>query len=408
MNSIEEKKYISDVVEKIARECPKRQATSEDERRAHEMIKKEFEKTGLKTTIHSFLFNNNIHQNMVLHFALGVLGTILLPYTPFLSFLLYLLGAISYWGDSTRRFYFLRRLLGFHPSQNVIGMIPSNVETQLRIVFLSHMDAAFTGLVFNPRFLEKTHKNLEKTPYILKRPIEIGVICMLLLGALALIESIFGVWSTSVYYVEWLITLPVFLIALINTEILFRNFIVPGANDDLSGVASLPILAQRLMKEKHPDVEYHFVATGCEEASLGGADALARDMKNTWDQKKTVVIALDGLSMGDLRYLVSEGEVVRKPNPAWLVDLTVKVAATEPRFQEIKPFEIPVGGTDAGAFLAHGYETMALVCVDPKYGAPRFYHCPEDAPENLDIDKIIYSLDFTEKLVREIVKYRLS
>ena len=408
MNQIEEKNYISQIVAHIVRECPKRQGTSDDERRAHEIIKKEFESVGLKTSVHPFKFNDSLHKNIIIHFGTVVLSTAILPFHPFISFILFLVAATSYWGDTTRRFYFLRRFLGFKSSQNVMGTLPSIAEPKLRIVFLSHIDAAFTGYIFDPDLLERTHKKYEDTPYYLRRPMEVAFKCILALVLFSLLQVIFGVWTTPFRILEWFFAFPSFAITAANLDIIFRNHVVPGANDDLSGVSSLPLLARRLMKDKHPDVEFNFVATGCEETSLGGADALAREMKSVWDQKRTVVLALDGISMGELRYLLSEGEVVEIQNPAWLTSIAAEIGATDPKFSELRPFHIPVGGTDAAAFLYHGFESMALVCEDPKYGTPRYYHRPEDSPENLDVDHVLFSVDFTEKLVKEIIARRLK
>jgi len=145
------------------------------------------------------------------------------------------------------------------------------------------------------------------------------------------------------------------------------------------------------------------VATGCEEAGWGGARALAREQEQQWDKERTVVIALDCLSNGELRYVCAEGEVSRIPIPAWLDRLVREVAASDPRFARMTGFEAPIGGTDATAFLARGWQAMALVAVDPDLGMPRHYHRSTDTLEQLDLDQLMSSIDFTEKLVRALM-----
>ncbi len=412
---VEEKQYIGDLVSRIVRECPRRQATSEDERKSHVIIHKELVDAGLQMSQHDFKFSDNLYSNFGLHFLLGLFGTVLFPFAPVMAFFFHLVPAVSYWAESTRRGYFLRRLFPFKPSRNVIGKLPAHGVPKLRIAFLSHVDAAFTGLTFHPVILERLARLEEKSKGPFKpRPAQLAVISLLVLAGidlfwlLAASSTPLSPLSPWVLGLEIVLTVPAFLVAFGTLEVFIRNEIVPGANDNLSAVAALPLLAKRLSIDKHPDVEYLFIATGCEEASLGGADALARDMKGVWDPQKTLVLALDGLSMGDLLYVQGEGEVVQKKPAAWLTSLTQEVAASEPRFKEVKGFEIPVGGTDAGAFLAHGYDAMALICVDPKYGAPRGYHRPEDTPENLEVDKVVYCMDFIEKLTRSVVVQRFS
>lgn len=408
MDPQEQRAYAAELVARIVRECPRRQPTSADERRAHEIMRAEFDAAGLQTRLHEFRFNDNIHQNLALHFGLGTLGTVVSPLAPMTAFALHAGSAASFWADSSRRGYFLRRLFPFKSSRNVLGVVPARAEPALRLVFLAHVDAAFTGLVFHPWLLERTHGEPPAALRFLKRPTELAVKAQAALAAIDLLRATLGPWTWPLLPLETLLTLPSALMTLANVDILARNTVVPGANDDLSGVVALPLLAQRLAADKHPDAELVFVATGCEEASLGGADALARDMKGIWDPARTVVLALDQLSLGDLMYMRAEGEVTRIEAPLSLTTLADEIAASEPRFREVVPFESPVGGTDAGAFLAHGYDAMALVCIDPKLGAPKHYHRPEDSPENLDPDKIVFCLDFTEKLVRTLVERRLG
>lgn len=57
-------------------------------------------------------------------------------------------------------------------------------------------------------------------------------------------------------------------------------------------------------------------------------------------------------------------------------------------------------------FLAHGYDAIAIVCIDPALGAPRHYHHPDDTVENLDMDQLMRSIDFSEALARAIIARR--
>jgi Zn-dependent M28 family amino/carboxypeptidase len=188
---------------------------------------------------------------------------------------------------------------------------------------------------------------------------------------------------------------------LFNLDVVLRNQVVPGAADDLSGVAALPVLAARLAKDKPKGLEVILAATGCEEASMGGADALATTMKARWDPARTVVIALDTLTNGTLCYFVAEGDVVRLAIPPDLVD------AMKTCRPDLAPFDPPLGGTDAQAFLAHGWQACSVICVDPALGTPREYHQMTDTPDRLDPKQLADSIDYTEALVREIARQRL-
>lgn len=413
LSQADELQYISKLIGRIVRECPRRKPTSEDERRSQMIVKEEFEKLGLAAREHSFEFNDNLYANIALHFGLGTLGTLLGGLLPPVGLAMHSLAAGSYWAESTRRGYLLRRLFPFKPSQNIVSILPARGEPALRIVFVVHADAAFTGLLFDPAVVKRFSGDLPPRLRFIKRSMALATHTQFALAGCDLMRTMLGplgFLTLPLRPFEAILTIPAFLAFILNMQIVLRNEIVPGANDDLSGVAALPVLARRLARKKgsFKEIEFVFVVTGCEEASLGGADALAKDMRGVWDRDRTVIIGLDGLSMGDLNYLEVEGEVVKTPIPAWLSDVLSKTAASEPKYSEVKGFEVPVGGSDVAAFLAHGWDGVCLSCVDHEIGAPRNYHVPEDTPENLDVDKVLYSIDFAERLTEAIVKRRLG
>jgi len=404
----DEKAYVREVIERIVRECPRRQATSEDERKAQAIVEAELRRLGLPVEYREFRFNDNLYANLALHTGLGTLGTLVSPISPMAALLMHLTAGLSYLADSTRKGYFLRRLLGFKPSQNLLAVMKAEGEPRLRVVITAHIDAAFTGWIFNPSLVKMlSAAHLPKGLEFLGRSVALATFSQFPLAAIDLLRIVFGrVLTAPLRPVETILTVPSALGFFLNMQVVLRNEVVPGANDDLSGVAGLLVLARRLAHKKRPDVEYVFAVTGCEEASLGGGDALARQMNGIWDKERTVILGLDMLSNGDLHFLEGEGEVIRTWIPKWLGDLAREVAASDPRFAEVKGFRVDIGGSDVAAFLARGYEGLCLACIDPKVGMPRHYHSPHDTPENLDYDKITLGIDYALRLVRAIVERR--
>ena len=401
----DEKNYALRLIEEIVDRCPRRAPASEDEKKCQMMLKEQFECLGLPAEFQDFRFGPHLYANIALHFGLGTLGTVVSGLAPALGLALHATAAGSYWAESTRKAYVLRRLLGFKPSQNLLATMPAeNGKPKLRLVFLAHADAAYTGLIFSPAVVKM---NAKTTAPWLKRSMTLATQTTAALTFFDALRMAYGPLTLPLRPIEYALTVPAFLAFVLNMEVVLRNRIVPGANDDLSGVAALPVLAKRLGAKKPKDVEIVFGVTGCEEASLGGADALARAMDKIWDKENTVIIGLDGLTNGDLQYFEIEGEIIRTPIPGWLKDILEDTAASESRFRnEVKGFEIPVGGSDVAAFLAHGWNGVCLGCVDPALGSPRHYHQPGDTPEHLDMDKLLYSIDFTEKLALAVMEKR--
>jgi len=371
----------------------------------------EFERAGLAIRTHTFKFSDNLYANGLLHCLPGILGTSISGYAPALALPLHLLPALSYYLESTRQAYLGRRLLGFKPSQNILGILPAKTdEPALRIVICAHVDAAFTGFLFWPGTLKALTAEPPLGIKAMHRGAELILRTQFSLAAIDMLRILAGPFTLLMPLrpLEWLLTLPSIASTVGVVDVLVRNTVVPGANDDLSGVAALPVLARRLADRKPPDVELVFAATGCEEASLGGGDAMARDFDGEWDKKRTVILGLDGIGNGDLRYVVEEGEVVAKHIPDWLDKVCRDVSASDPKFNGVTGFEIPLGGSDISAFLARGWDGVCLACVDPTIGAPRHYHMPTDTPENLEVDKVMTSIDYAERLVDAIVAHRLG
>lgn len=382
-------------ITRIVAACPRRMATSEDERRAHSIIESEMIALGLTTETHAFEFNASLYANLALHFGLGTLGSLAAGRSPALGLVLHALSAGSYALDSSRRAFVLRRLFPFRRSQNVLGTLPAKGRPRLRIVFLAHADAAFTGVVFRPEVTRYAK------PGPLYKSLRVATGALAGLAAVDVAQLVLG-RSRPLSLLRGVLSVPPLLATLLNLDVVLRDHVVPGAMDDLSGVAGMLLLARRLRTTKPDDVELVFVATGCEEAGMGGAQALARDFRDRWDRTTTVVLGLDGFANGELRWF-TEGEIFPVPLAPWLSELMTGIAASDARFAEVRGFEIPVGATDAAPFALAGWPAVTLGCVDPGHGTPRHYHLPSDTPENLEVTKIPMCVDFSEHVVDAIV-----
>ncbi len=400
--------FASELIGRIIDDFPRRQPTSEDERASQLMMQEIFEALGLETRFHDFEFNDSLYANLALHFAVGTLGSAVGWVWPLGAFALHTLAAGSYWADSRRRGYILRRLLGFKPSQNLLATLPAEGEPKLRIVIGGHADAAFTGFLFSPWAIKHFSSELPAPFGFMKRSLAVATRAEAFLAGTSLLRTFVGPLALPLRPVEAVLAIPSFVAFLLGLDVALRDKIVPGANDNLSAVAALPILAARLAAKKRKDVEIVFVVTGCEEASLGGGDALARDMEGVWDKERTVFLGLDSITNGDLTYLDVEGEVVKTPIPQWIRETAEATVKSDDAFAGVRPFEVPVGGSDAAAFLARGWDAVCLTCVDPEIGAPRQYHQITDDLEHLEMDKLTMAFDFAEALTEAIIARKLG
>ena len=402
-----EGQFAEQIVRELATEFPERRAGSDQERMAQERLRKKLDALGVPNRFQTFRWNESLYATMALHFGIGVGATAIAPSHPWVAALMHLGVGVSYWADASRTGHLLRRLLPSKRSQNLIATLPARKKRKLRIVLLAHCDAAFTGLIFNPAIVKRAGggRSGETQPYH-ARSLELATDAEFASGLLAVLRATLGVTGGLIRTVELLLAVPSLLTALLNLQVVARNETVPGAADNLSGVAALMVLIQRWKSEACADnVELVFAFTGSEEAGTGGAHRLWEDERENWSPNDTIILGVDTVTNGDLRWFV-EGEMSVVPVTPWLEGCLKDTAGSDPRFRDVRPFRIPVGATDAMPFVAHGYTGVTIGCVDTTYGAPRHYHHPTDTPDNVDYARLVEGIEFVDQLMRAVIAAR--
>lgn len=399
-------------IERIRNLCarfPERRACSEDERGAQQAIADALNDVqNLEVRWEKFRWNLSLYSVMALHFGIATVGALIAPKLPWLGMLMLLLAGLSYWADASRTANVLRGFMPKGNSQNLVTTLPAKGERKLRVVLLAHVDAAFTGFIFTPKMLKRAGggRTGERQPYT-ARSLEMTIDAVFLLAILAFGRGLGWVDGPWIRALELLLTIAPFLACAINLEVVWRDKIVPGAADNLSGVACCEAIIRRFTQAPVENVELVTVFTGCEEAGTGGAWCLARDHVDDWSVDDTVIIGVDTVSNGELRWFV-EGEMDRVPVAPWLENALRRTAASDNAFDGVRPFQIPVGATDAMPFLARGYSAVTVGCTDVEYGAPRHYHHPTDVPDNVAPEEISLATDFVEALIRQVAEAKLK
>ena len=108
----------------------------------------------------------------------------------------------------------------------------------------------------------------------------------------------------SVLQLPATLVLLVGVFALIDIEL---SPIVPGANDNASGVATALSLAAELKAEPPSNLDVWIVLTGGEECLMQGMRSFVRAHRGELDRSSTYVLNLDSVGAGDVRFEVGEG-----------------------------------------------------------------------------------------------------
>ena len=176
--------------------------------------------------------------------------------------------------------------------------------------------------------------------------------------------------------------------------------VVPGANDNLSGVAGLVALAERLSREPVEGLRVVLASCGAEEVLQGGIYGFASRHLAPLDRDRTWVMNLDTVGSPELAMLEGEGCFVMEDYfDRGFRDLIADVAAREGI--RIRRGMRARTSTDAVIPSRMGIPTASLVSLNRHKGLSN-YHWPTDVPENLSYATAAAAADLAEAVLREL------
>jgi Peptidase family M28 len=289
-----------------------------------------------------------------------------------------------------------RRLFKRKPTQNVVA-VAGDPDAERTLVLLAHHDAAPTGMIFDPTVQAWFG---ERVPSMIERIDTSTPLWWLVLAGPALIAA-------GVARGRRLLTALGTVASLLSTATfanVARGAIVPGANDNLSSVAVLVALAQRLRQRPIPGLRVLLVSCGAEEVIQGGIYGFAERHFPTLDRDRSWVLTLECVGSPRLALLEGEGAIVMEDYcDVRFRDLIARIAHRD---------GIPLrrgmrsrNSTDAVIPSRAGYSTATLVSLD-RNKAISNYHLPSDTPENLDYTTIQQALELTEAVAHELAANR--
>jgi hypothetical protein len=289
----------------------------------------------------------------------------------------------------------LRRLIRRRrQTVNVIARA-GDAEAIETVVVIAHHDAPQTGLLFDQSLQRRVwERNPERLAHA-KRPLPqwwIGLVAPL--GALA--TGLSGVRAPARAGLA-VGTLGTALIADV-----WRNATVQGANDNLSGAASLVALAELLAAEPTAGLRVLLVSCGAEETLQDGIRAFLARHGERLSPEHTVFLNVDTIGSPHLIMLEGEGPIwMERYAGPWLRDLVADTAARMGIALE-RGF-LARASTDSVIPSRAGYPTATLVSITD-WRSPANYHLPSDVPENLDYGTVADATRLLRELVRALAR----
>ena len=301
--------------------------------------------------------------------------------------------AISFWGDLTTGFHWLRNLLPAEQGYNVLARLP-NPSAKRVLVVSAHHDAPHSGAVFHPglaRWLTPRSGPARQQSPILQLPF----------AAMLIVAAASPLRAAGLSPLLW--RNPLRLAVLLNgvTAALLANIgrspVSPGANDNASGVAAVLALAEEFKQRPPPNLEVWFLSTGCEEAIMGGMLAFGHRHFPELATRRPFFLNFEMLGSGRVSYMEGEGFLKLYPYHREAVEMAAKVAS-ERGFEEVRSHTIRLG-TDALVPTRHGFPALTVDSVN-EGGSVSNYHWPTDTPDNIDVSSVQRAVAFAKRLVK--------
>ncbi len=275
---------------------------------------------------------------------------------------------------------------------NVVGELGS-ADAPRTLVLLAHHDAAPTGKIFDDTFQAWLG---ETFPGILERidtslPLWWTLLSAPTLVALGSLRGRRGLIAAGLAG------------SALGTAVfadVARSPIVPGANDNLTAVAVLVALAERLRGAPVDGLRIVLASCGAEEVIQGGIYGFAARHFPALDRERTWFLNLETLGSPRLIMLEGEGPVVMEDyHDRGFRDLVARVA--DRTGAHLRRGMRARNSTDAVIPSRAGYPTATLASMN-RYKALSNYHLMSDTPENVDYRTVRQALALTEAVAREL------
>ncbi|HXP37505.1 MAG TPA: M28 family peptidase [Solirubrobacteraceae bacterium] len=271
---------------------------------------------------------------------------------------------------------------------NLVGRVGDSAAPATLVV-LAHHDAPQTGALFDQTLQRRLH---ERAPGLLERfktPLPqwwIG-----LAGPLA---TLAGALTARRRYAR--AGLAIGALGTAAVADIWRSETVQGANDNLSGVATLVALAELLREQPVRGLRVLLVSCGAEETLQDGIRAFVSSHRDELDAARTAFVNLDTVGSPHLVMLEAEGPVWMESYAGpWLRDL-LETHAERLGVGLLRGFRARAS-TDSVIPSRAGYAIATIVSVTD-WMSPANYHLPSDVPANLvyasvaDATRLVYSV----------------
>jgi hypothetical protein len=287
---------------------------------------------------------------------------------------------------------FRRALSQAATTTNVVG-IGGDTAADRTVVLLAHHDAAPTGAIFDPSFQQWLGRTF---PTIVERADTALPIWWPVLGGPALVAA------GSAMRRRRMVLTGVALAAGATAAFkdIARSPIVPGANDNLSAVASLIAVAASLAERPVKGIRVMFASCGAEETLQEGMRQFAPRHLAGLDREKTWVLNLDTVGSPRLSMLEGEGPIIMEDYPRKEFRDLVADTARDAGIRLRRGLRAR-SSTDSVIAARMGFPTATLVSIDANKALSN-YHLMTDTADRVDYGTVARAATLADCVVRSL------
>lgn len=260
---------------------------------------------------------------------------------------------------------------------NIIGRIPPRATIERQVVLVAHLDTDLERLSGNPtlrNMLPQPCKALQKLAYW-------GVTLPNGKGWRCLRKLMIGAMAAS-------------LALLIADE---TRAMIPGANNNASGVALLLALAEHLQATPLQHTEVVMAFTSCDTIGGRGSAELASEYGNQWPDARWIVV--EGIGAGELCWVTDPKNRLMRPETEVAQQLA-QIATANPQWAVMGR---PLGSPDrALPLLAHQLNAVALTGYEQTDHYPVQWQRATDTPEIVESDSMNKAQVFLQEVLQAL------
>jgi len=288
----------------------------------------------------------------------------------------------------------LRRVLPKRTTANVVAWM-GDLEAEQTLLLVAHHDAAHTGIFFNPAITDWLGRHASKSESGGPRELPAPNLPIAIGPALAGLAALGGSRRMAV-------AAELFCAGIIGSFAhIAASPTVPGANDNLTGVAVLLAVARALSERPVTGLRVGLVSTGAEESLMEGMRAFAKRHFPALAPDRTRVLCVDAVGSPHLVLVEAEGMLEVRPYDSGFKGLIAQ-CAREAGVALTRGYIMRLG-TDGYLALRNGLPAACLMSVND-YGVASNYHWPTDTADRIDYATLNGAVWLCEAVTRRLAE----